>query len=60
MQITLLLMSKPNVTQLKVTLKQLALELHTVAKCSPPTPTNFSATFRPAREMKFGADTDTH
>ena len=33
------LLSKPNVTQLKATLKQLALELDTVAKCSTTHPT---------------------
>ena len=49
-----------NSTQLKVTLKQLALELDIVATCSPPhhpTHTNFSATSRPARKLKFGTDT---
>ena len=50
-----------NSTQLKTTLKQLALELDIVVTCSPPphhpTTTNFSATSRPARELKFGTDT---
>ena len=54
------LFSKPNATQLKATLKQLALELDIVVRCSTthhPTTTNFSATSRPARELKFGTDT---
>ena len=58
-----------NSTQLNPTLKQLALELDIVVKCSttPPTPphpipthpttTNFSATSRPAIELKFGTHT---
>ena len=51
-----------NSTQLNPTLKQLALELDIVVKCSTtpphhPTTTNFSATSRPARELKFGTDT---
>ena len=48
-----------NSTQLKTTLKQLALELDTVVTCSTthPTTTNFSDTSRPARELKFGTDT---
>ena len=49
-----------NSTQLKATLKQLALELDTVVTCSthPTHPTtNFSTTSRPARELKFGTDT---
>ena len=51
-----------NSTQLNPTLKQLALELDTVVTCSTPphhrpTTTNFSATSRPARELKFGTDT---
>ena len=49
-----------NSTQLKTTLKQLALELYTVVTCSthhPTTTKNFSATSRPARELKFGTDT---
>ena len=47
-----------NSTQLKTTLKQLALELDTVVTCStpPPPPTNFPASSRPARELKFGTD----
>ena len=50
-----------NSTQLKATLKQLALRLDTVVTWNleptthPPT-TNFSATFRPAAEKKFGTD----
>ena len=50
----------PTATQLKATLKQLVLELDTVATWNPPTQpttTNFSATFRSARELKFGTDT---
>ena len=55
-------LSKPNATQLNTTLKQLALELDIVVTCTPPHPThptttNFSATSRPARELKFGTDT---
>ena len=49
-----------NSTQLKTTPKQLTLELDIVATCSPPHPTtttNFSATTKPARELKFGTDT---
>ena len=56
-----ILLSKPNITQLKASLKQLVLELDTVATCSPPTTTttpNFSVTSRPARELKFGTDTN--
>ena len=53
-----LVLSKPNATQLNSTLKQLALELDTVVTCSTHHPTtNFSATSRPARELKFGTDT---
>ena len=51
-------LSKPNITQLKATLKQLALELDIAATWNPPPPpTNFLATSRPARELKFGTDT---
>ena len=48
-----------NLIQVKATLKQLALELDIIAPCSPPThpTTNFSATSRLARELKFGIDT---
>ena len=48
-----------NSTQLNATLKQLALELDIVVKCTPPPhpTTNFPATSRPARELKFGTDT---
>ena len=42
------MLSKPNSTQLNPTLKQLTLELDIVV-----TTTNFPATSRPARELKF-------
>ena len=47
-----------NSTQLKVTLKELALELDKIVTCSTTiTTTNFSATSRQAWELKFGTDT---
>ena len=48
-----------NSTQLKTTLKQLALELDIVVTCSttPPHHHNFPSTSKPARELKFGIDT---
>ena len=49
-----------NSTQRKATLKQLALELDTVVTWNPPphpTTPNFSATSRPARELKLGNNT---
>ena len=52
-------LSKPDVTQLKANLKQLALRLDIVATWDPhhSPHINFSATSRPAREVKFGTDT---
>ena len=44
------LLSKPNVTQLKATLKQLLLELDILATCSPPQPAP-PQTFRPLLEQ---------
>ena len=58
---TIILLSKPNVTQLNSTQsnsKQLRWVRHSTHLEPTPLPrTNFSVTSRPARELKFGTDT---
>ena len=51
-------LSKPNVTQLNSKATSVGVRHRNHLEPTPPhTHTNFSATFRPARELKFGADT---